>query len=647
MKKLYIATFLLVSFWAGIHLSAFQLASPDPATQAIANIRNNFHHSADAFLASIDAYVHQLEAYESGKITLAQLQSTHLNTRLAFKSAAFLLEYNDSYSVKKSLNGPPLLSLEPYVPEVRVVAPKGLQVLDELVFENAPLDAAVVSELLHVLQKDATAIITYQKKLVLQHRHVMEAIRYDLIRIYTLGLTGFDTPGSLNALPESAASLESLYLALREYKPLLQERAPHLGVEIERLFPNALQKIRNHADFDTFDRLTFYRESLQPMLSLVWQIQATLGIETVDETTSTPQSLQSAYYPLFDTDIFNRNYYRSFDADERYEFKVALGRLLFYDPILSANNERSCQSCHRPELAFTDGRTKSLAFDGENSIQRNAPGLINSVFTEKYFYDLREPQLERQVKHVILDKDEFHTDFVEISEKLALSETYQQLFVEAYPQAGISKYSISNALAAYVSELVSFDSPFDRYARGESEELTESAKRGFNLFMGKGACATCHFAPTFSGLVPPYYIESESEVLGVPVHPDSLIIDPDLGRMANTRPSDESGIYAYSFKTTTVRNTALTAPYMHNGAYSTLDAVMDFYNKGGGQGLGIDVPHQTLAADPLNLTAQETADLIAFLNSLTDVSAVGEAPQQLPLFEQHPSWNTRKVGGTY
>ncbi|MEO0876503.1 MAG: cytochrome c peroxidase, partial [Bacteroidota bacterium] len=248
---------------------------------------------------------------------------------------------------------------------------------------------------------------------------------------------------------------------------------------------------------------------------------------------------------------------------------------------------------------------------------------------------------------VVLDANEFSTDFLKIAEKLEQSEEYEQRFLAAYPLAKISKYSISNALAAYLSTLTSFDSPFDQYIRGETAEIDPAVERGFNLFMGKAACGTCHFAPTFSGLVPPYFQESESEVLGVPVAPESDQIDPDQGRMASTRPRDEAPFYQHSFKTTTVRNIALTAPYMHNGAYPDLKSVLDFYNKGGGVGSGIDLPYQTLAPDPLNLTDQEIDDLIAFMESLTDTSKAGSPPTELPVFAGQPELNQRPIGGAY
>ena len=152
--------------------------------------------------------------------------------------------------------------------------------------------------------------------------------------------------------------------------------------------------------------------------------------------------------------------------------------------------------------------------------------------------------------------------------------------------------------------------------RGDENKLSENEKKGFNLFMGKAKCGTCHFAPLFSGLLPPFFTESESEVLGVPGTNDKKnpTLDNDLGKFLFTK----SVIHKNSFKTPTLRNIELTAPYMHNGVYATLEEVMEFYNNGGGNGLKIAPPNQTLPFDKLNLSKKEVSDIIAFMKTLTD-----------------------------
>jgi cytochrome c peroxidase len=181
--------------------------------------------------------------------------------------------------------------------------------------------------------------------------------------------------------------------------------------------------------------------------------------------------------------------------------------------------------------------------------------------------------------------------------------------------------------------------------RHETDILPAAAKRGFNLFMGKAACGTCHFAPIFNGTVPPRYLESESEVLGVPATANliSPTLDNDIGK-AGVIPAE---VFRFSFKTPTLRNAAVTAPYMHNGVFTTLTEVIEFYDRGGGAGLGLTVPHQTLPNSRLDLTDPEKEDLIAFLQSLTDTTSAASAPKSLPRFITKRVYNKRPVGGVY
>ena len=176
--------------------------------------------------------------------------------------------------------------------------------------------------------------------------------------------------------------------------------------------------------------------------------------------------------------------------------------------------------------------------------------------------------------------------------------------------------------------------------------LTAEVKKGFNLFMGKANCGTCHFAPNFSGLVPPLFDESESEVLGVRINADSLILDDDLGRYASGIPSYEAEFYKHSFKTLSVRNVKFSAPYFHNGGFTSLREVMDFYNNGGGAGRGLDVPYQTLSADSLNLNEDEINAIISFMEALSDTSNTQRKPVSLPEWEQE-GLETRVLGGLY
>ena len=183
----------------------------------------------------------------------------------------------------------------------------------------------------------------------------------------------------------------------------------------------------------------------------------------------------------------------------------------------------------------------------------------------------------------------------------------------------INQYTIANAIASYIRSLVTCNTRFDQYMRGDETKMNASEKNGFNLFAGKAKCATCHFIPLFNGLVPPTFTETESEVLGVPkTRSKHTVLDEDLGKFNFTR----SEIHKHSFKIPTLRNIELTAPYMHNGVFKTLEEVVEFYKKGGGKGLHIAPSNQTLPFDKLSLTKKEVRDIVAFMRTLTDTVIV-------------------------
>jgi cytochrome c peroxidase len=323
---------------------------------------------------------------------------------------------------------------------------------------------------------------------------------------------------------------------------------------------------------------------------------------------------------LFDSAAFNPDYYAPTAQHYRTAARVALGRRLFYDPVLSGGNRRSCASCHQPSKAFTDGLAKNTTLTREGLVHRNTPTILNAALQAGQFYDLRAGTLENQAVDVVSNPDEMHGSLDAAARELQRRPEYVRLFRQAFPrsevggQFTVAPAQIQNALASYERALTPLNSRFDQYVRGRRGALSQEEIRGFNVFMGPGKCGTCHFAPLFNGTVPPGFTEAESEVLGVPATPAARRLDSDQGRYAHTKIDQ----LQHSFKTPTVRNVALTAPYMHNGVYATLDQVIDFYNRGGGKGLGLPVENQTLPENPLNLTTADQRALKAFLLALTD-----------------------------
>ena len=609
---------------------------PPAATEgmeaALDRVTTDFHHDLDKLRAAVIRY----EDLAATHAHPDSLRRQHLATRRAFKRCEYLMEYLDPATVRRYFNGAPLPKTEPKVPETVVLDPVGLQVLDELVFE-AELNLPAIRQQLNGLRTATDRAHLYYGGIRLQHRHVFEAWREEILRIFTLGVTGFDTPGSGASLPEAATALAGVHSSYAQYAPAVAARDAETHRQITEALTVGLEMLAG-AEFDSFDRLAFLREVVNPLTGGFPAAQRSLNIETSWDNPLLPHPVSHRAESPFSEDFLNADYYARTGTGPEAERRRQLGELLFFDPVLSRDVSMSCATCHQPERAFTDGKPKSFV--------RNAPSLVNSVYASQYFYDLREDFLDRQIRHVVIDTLEFATDFGQIAERLGQSEEYRQLFADAYaeqPDYALSAYSISDALARYVTGLTALDSPFDRYARGETEGVDPKVRAGFNLFMGKAVCGTCHFAPTFSGLVPPFYTENETEVLGVPAVPltENAPLDPDPGRIASGRPQDEAYFTAFSFKTPTVRNVAVTGPYMHNGVYENLNQVVDFYNRGGGKGIGIHLDHQTLPFDSLGLTAGEMQQVVTFMESLTDYQSLNRRPTALPTFPVRPEWNDR------
>lgn len=586
--------------------------------------------------------------YTENKKTVDELKTEFIKARADYKQTEFLLEYFGGQSVKDHINGAPLPKIERNSPDMLVLEPHGLQVIEEILFSDdvANNKKELFAETQRILTR-YKEINAFQQNQAITERNLFEAARLELIRIVTLGITGFDTPGSGNALEDAKNALRPL-LKLEEvyHKQIDAEIASQLEAKLQ----GAEKYLMAYKDFDEFDRFYFIKEYINPAFKLFSDAHLQLGIETIYEVRKDMYPLNYLADDIFANDFLNPHYFSISGDKEHQPEKVKLGKILFFDPVLSSNNKRSCASCHNPKKAFTDGQARSLAMDFEGTVLRNAPTLINSVFAERYFYDLRTEKIENQFGHVVTSKLEFNTTYPEIVAKLLKSKEYQELFAKAFPKYNgqISKHTVTEALGAYLKTLTSFNSKFDKNIRGEEKTLTQQEIKGFNLFMGKAVCATCHFPPTFTGLVPPYYSENESEVLGVPATTDTVnaMVDPDLGRIGG-RMLEKVEFNTHAFKTTTVRNVELTSPYMHNGVYKTLEEVVAFYNKGGGQGLGIELENQTLPFDNLSLTQDEKEAIVAFMQTLTDTTGLTSVPATLPKFENNSDWNNRKIGGEY
>ncbi len=612
--------------------------------KAISYINKKFKKDLEDFANETTNFKKQTEEYIANNKSKKELEKDYHNLRSRLKNVGFIVEYLDKEAYDKIINGAPLPKLEKKVADLVVLQPHGFQVIDELIGGTDLSTDAEKEALLYetiLLEKNVKKINDYLKVRQLYDRQFFESTRFCLIRLATLGITGFDTPGTLVGIKDTKVVLETLKSYFEFYEPELNTvNRKGLSDQVKDLLDKGIKLTKND-DFNNFNRLKFIKEVINPTYKTVKDIHLALNYETIDEVSRYIQSTNYDANNLFDKDFLNSFYYVSLEQDSTYNAKSELGKLLFYDPILSKNNSMACASCHSPEKAFTDGQTLSLSNKGE-PLKRNAMTLNYSVYASSFFHDLRAKRLEDQFEHVVVNTEEFNSSYTEILEKVTNSETYVSLFEEAFPNKKTIKFNdIDYALAAYVMKLNTFDSPVDQYFQGQLEKLPKAVERGFNLFTGKAACATCHFTPLFSGNLPPMFTDTEAEVLGVPDHKvEPWVLDDDSGRISNGVTQDVAEFYIGAFKTPTVRNIALTGPYMHNGVFDTLEEVMDFYNNGGGAGKGIELEHQTLASDPLNLTEKEIADIITFMEALSDTK-VFTRPSDIPRDFNEKSINER------
>jgi len=555
-----------------------------------------------------------VDLYKEDQIEIEELQKSLRNTRNSYKEIEFYLAYHYPEFCKTHLNAAPLFRIEAAGTSAYTLPPEGLQVLDELIFsDEAGEQKDKISDITDILYNHYNNFyLNSQTNSLSKGNNKTLALRIELIRIYTLGVTGFDTPGSLNISEEAASALRGMqkYIQTEPYfKNFNTSKA-------DKIITETVSYLSVHKDFETFDRIGFYKEYVQPLYEELgkWDGNA----DDLKEFSGWNVSNKN----FFSSDFLDPYFFTVLKDSEDSQELRNLGKEIFFDQNLSDSGKMSCATCHLPEKGFADGKAKSLSNAEGKTVLRNSPSLYNAVFAKRFFYDMRAFYLEQQAEHVIYNSEEFNTSYESIIKKLKSRPEYKKAFRKVLKNGNIDKQAFSKALSSYVASLYSFDSDFDRFMRNE-KEISEDAKKGFNLFMGKANCATCHFAPHFSGLVPPFFNENESEVLGVtkmPIKISPQEIDSDLGRVKSSVKKENSWIYENSFKTMTVRNIALTKPYFHNGAFNTLDEVLDFYNEGGAEGLGLKINNQTLPADKLNLTKEEIKQIIAFLNSLTDVS---------------------------
>ena len=309
--------------------------------------------------------------------------------------------------------------------------------------------------------------------------------------------------------------------------------------------------------------------------------------------------------------------------------KVALGKRLFEDPLLSGDGSLSCESCHLADSGYTVPAPLSPAFTSKFE-RRNAPTLINVGFTLPLIWDGRAGALDEQPLGSLENVLHLNNDAGLAVEQLKADADYPALFAAAFDGGGITALRIGQAIGAFERTLVFDDSPFDRYMAGDRDALGEAEKLGLGLFMRDARCITCHFGPTLTDNqfhaigVPDAHVVADADVLAT-IRFDARRmgyegwegLSEDPGRALVTGEAEDVG----KFRTPGLRNIAETAPYMHNGAFETLEEVVAHYNQGGG-----DHPNKSRLVGRLKLSDEEQANLVTFLKALTGTQREMDLP---------------------
>jgi cytochrome c peroxidase len=281
------------------------------------------------------------------------------------------------------------------------------------------------------------------------------------------------------------------------------------------------------------------------------------------------------------------------DEDPYSPQKAELGRTLFFDPILSGSGARSCASCHNPSLSWGDGLPRAIG-ENQKPLPQRSPTLLNIAWISVLGWDGKYPDLESVAFGPITAPGNMNRKETDLITALRAIPAYRAAFAESFPDGAISRAHIEQALATFERTIVSGDAPFDRWIAGDETAISEPAERGFGLFTGKAQCAECHSGWNFTGGA--FYDIGQAAT-----------DDIGRGRLFSNSPKLQ-----HAFKVPSLRDVSRRAPYMHDGSVATLAEVIDLYDRG-----GINRPSRSELIKPLHLTAQEKADLLAFLETLT------------------------------
>jgi cytochrome c peroxidase len=637
MKKFYlIFTFLNFSFIA--------------AFLPVSMIENEY---AEVYFDKLNRFEIQLTALlnltensdVNSKTDIKKIQEQIYFTRKQLKSIDFWLRYLEPVSYKKINGQLPVewefeLNEKPRKKEGAGLTLAALYLEEEHVIKDS---------LLSLIRASQNASKIFSSKVITSELqtpdHFFYCNRLYLLNLAAIYTTGFECPDTGKIISELKSMLTDIKVIYKSFNESFPETK--LDDNYLTLYNNAVSFAESQPDdYSKFDHYTFIKEYVNPLFIINQQL---ISKYKVNSRSNSDRTINNNCSSIFSKDLFRLQNSKGIFKEVKDENTLSeidhIGKLLFYDPLLSGNNQRSCVSCHISKEYFSDTSVSaSLQFNRSDFLSRNTPSLVNVVFNQLLMLDGKHVTLQMQAQDVITNPVELNSNKDELLEKILSCPDYNKAFNDLKQYSSqpeeITFDHIISAITFYYSKFSEYNSTFDESMNGVSD-LDESTKNGFNLFMSKAKCGTCHFVPHFNGVKPPF-VSSEFEALGVPEDTGFSQLSTDSGRYKLNRVSETLN----AFRTGSLRNTEFTKPYMHNGVFSTLSQVIDFYNTGGGEGRGLKVTNQTLSRDSLHLTDVEKNELIMFIKSLSENVDFESPPAELPQSEIE-MLNDRKVGGEY
>lgn len=604
MKK-YLAILL---FAGATSLTSWQLAISDSIQAA------HYQGSIDRLKLELLDLQKRINNNEEKSKIISQLN----DTRLALKRADFWLRYTNPIAYK-FLNGPLPVEWEVEVFE-KWEKPYRRNAAGLTLLQIAMDKEASQQELQRLVSLALDSITVFQSPRVLDQINTPAtfyfANRLHLLNLATIYTTGFECPDTDGTIPELEAMLEATLGHYRTFSKGNKDYSLHSDYIAK--YEQMMTFVQNQPkQIETFDHYHFVKDYVNLLFTLNQQ-----RIQELNLTSSNVNdySLSNEALSIFDKSLYkgleNKGVFKGLKSRKDLDQLYTLGEQLFNDPLLSINNKRSCASCHKPSQFFNDTNIiTSLQLDKETRLPRNTPSLVGSLKNHLLMLDGRHISAENQADEVTQNPLEMGLGPKEILPKVLSIKEYKKSLSRLASKTindEVSAEHIYSAIIFYYSSLDTASAPLDRAMNGE-EQLSVKAIKGFNLFMSKAECATCHFAPQFNGVKPPY-VSSEFEVVGTPQDTGYADLSSDLGRgKVHDVPEMQN-----AFRTPTLRNLSYTKPYMHNGVFQTIDEVLEFYNTGGGAGNRLSVPNQTLNENDLNLSKAELSAMKAFLLSLDE-----------------------------